>query len=84
MNEFIGHDGFHYKIVNNKIYKITHRVLRKEYNTELNKLERLPRNYNFPFLKNYERSSVIYPIRIEIIKKKSCNDYCNYLFNIFN
>jgi hypothetical protein len=78
--EFIGNDGYHYKIINNRIYKIEHKVLRKDYYKELYKLERLKRNYYFPFLKNFERSNNIQPIRIKIIKKKKIN--CLF-FNLF-
>jgi hypothetical protein len=79
MNEFIGHDGYHYKIINNRIFKIEHKVTRQKYRRELYNLERLPRNYYFPFLKNFERSNNIQPIRINIIK----NEKCNCLFNNF-
>jgi hypothetical protein len=34
MEEFIGHDGYHYKIINNRIYKIEHNLLRKNYYKE--------------------------------------------------
>jgi len=71
--EFIGHDGYHYKIKNNRIYKIKHKVLRKDYYKELLKLQQLKRNYYYPFLKNFERSNAFNPIRIDIIKQKRYN-----------
>ena len=85
MSDFIGHDGHHYKIINNRIYKLEHNVTSGNYRRELYNLERLPRNNYYPFLKNFERSNNIQPIRIKLKKKKICNCLLNnFLIRIFS
>ena len=81
--EFIGHDGHHYKIIKNRIYKIKHRVLRRYYKDECKKLLLLKRNCYYPFTKNYERSNNIMPIQIEIMKNYPNHFNCFNCFNCF-
>ena len=80
--EFIGHDGLHYKLIDNKFYIIEHKILAKDYKMEFEKLNRLFRNYNYP--NNYELygKKVIKPIKIEIIEDDSFYNKCRYSYNL--
>ena len=77
--EFIGHDGLHYKLVDNKFHIIEHKVHAKDYEDELIKLNKLFRNYNYPY-ELYQKKN-IKAIKIDIIEDDFYYNKSRYLYN---
>ena len=77
--EFIGHDGLHYKLVDNKFCIIEHKVYAKDYEDELIKLNKLFRNYNYPY--ELYQKKIIKAIKIDIIEDDFYYNKSRYLYN---
>ena len=85
--EFIGRDGYHYKIIDNKIILIEHKVLKDDYYKIYDELSKLIRNNEYPRTIDPEEKKNIKNIKIEIIEDDDFykkNRYsCCCLQNIF-
>jgi len=73
--EFIGRDGYHYKIIDNKIKLIEHKVLKNDYYKIYDELSKLIRNNEYTKILDTKEKKNIKSIKIQIIEEDDDNYY---------